>query len=128
MTPGQAGKRAAFELRRIYDVSGAGSGRRVLVDRLWPRGMKKEEAPIDEWLKDVAPSTELRKWYGHDPDRFTEFKRRYRRELGSPPAADAVAHLLSIADKKPVVLLTATRDVDHSAAAVLLEHLERGAR
>jgi uncharacterized protein YeaO (DUF488 family) len=123
MTTRAQGKLPAFQVRRIYDARRVRGGHHVLVDRLWPRGLKKDEAPIDEWLKDVAPSTDLRKWYGHDPERFAEFRRRYLRELETAPAADAAAHLLNLARKRPVVLLTATRDVEHSAAEVLLEHL-----
>ena len=109
--------------RRIYDDLGRDDAERVLVDRLWPRGVKKEDAGLDEWAKDVAPSTQLRRWYGHDPDRFAEFSERYRRELRTAPACHAVEHLLAVAKQKPIVLLTATRDVDHSGMAVLLEHL-----
>ena len=102
----------------------------MLVDRLWPRGVKKEDAELGEWSRDVAPSSELRRWYGHDPVRFEEFARRYGEELARPPASDAVAHLLGIARKQHVVLLTATRDLDHSGARVLHEHLrtEAGGR
>lgn len=109
------------EVRRIYD-DGA-TGYRVLIDRLWPRGIKKADADLDEWLKDAAPTTELRRWYGHDPERFTEFARRYRAELRHPPASDAVGHLLELASTQPVVLLTATADVEHSGARVLHDHL-----
>lgn len=92
---------------------------RVLVDRLWPRGVAKAELPLDEWAKDVAPSTDLRRWYGHQPDKFTEFARRYRRELATPVAADALARLEATARRRKLVLLTATRDIEHSGAAVL---------
>jgi uncharacterized protein YeaO (DUF488 family) len=109
------------EVRRIYD-DGA-TGYRVLIDRLWPRGVKKSDADLDEWLKDAAPTTELRRWYGHDPELFTEFARRYRAELRRPPASDAVGHLLELASTQPVVLLTATADVEHSGARVLHDHL-----
>jgi uncharacterized protein YeaO (DUF488 family) len=95
----------------------------VLVDRLWPRGVAKADLPLDEWSKDVAPSTELRRWYGHDVDRFDEFERRYRAELREPPAAAAVEHLRTVASRRRVVLLTATRDVEHSGAQVLWRHL-----
>ena len=110
------------EVRRIYDDRG--TGYQVLVDRLWPRGIKKSDADLDEWLKDAAPTTELRRWYGHDPERFAEFARRYRAELRHPPASDAVDHLLELASTRPVILLTATRDVEHSGARVLHDHLE----
>ncbi|HEY9565297.1 MAG TPA: DUF488 family protein [Nocardioides sp.] len=104
-------------LLRIYDEPDGGY--RVLVDRLWPRGVSKAEASLDEWLKDVAPSTELRRWYGHDVARFDEFAHRYRAELQLPPASDAVRHLIELAQAGTLTLLTATRDVEHSAARVL---------
>jgi uncharacterized protein YeaO (DUF488 family) len=105
------------ELRRVYDDSAAGY--RVLVDRLWPRGITKAEAALDEWLKDAAPSTELRRWYGHLVERFDEFARRYRAELGQPPASAALDRLRELARTEPLTLLTATRDLDHSGARVL---------
>jgi uncharacterized protein YeaO (DUF488 family) len=111
-------------VQRVYDASGHdGHDHRVLVDRLWPRGLKKADAELDEWLRDVAPSTELRRWYSHDVDRFAEFSRRYRRELREPPASTAVDHLIEVAETTPLTLLTATRDVDHSAAKVLHDRL-----
>ncbi|HET9769916.1 MAG TPA: DUF488 family protein [Acidimicrobiia bacterium] len=111
------------ELRRIYHDDAGTAGYRVLVDRLWPRGIKKADAGLDEWLKDAAPSTELRRWYGHDPERFAGFSRRYREELRRPPAAAAVDHLLGLASDRVVILLTATADVEHSGAFVLRDHL-----
>lgn len=112
-----------FEVRRVYGDDGATPGYRALVDRLWPRGVRKDELAFDEWLKDVAPSTELRRWYGHDPARFEEFARRYRDELSRPPASVAARHLLEVAGKRAVVLLTATRDVERSGACVLRDLL-----
>ena len=112
-----------LEVRRIYHDDAGPAGYRVLVDRLWPRGVKKADANLDEWLKDAAPSTELRRWYGHDPERFPEFARRYRAELRRPPAALAVDHLLELGSTQPLVLLTATGDVEHSGACVLRDHL-----
>jgi uncharacterized protein YeaO (DUF488 family) len=108
---------------RVYDPP-AGDGRaRVLVDRLWPRGVAKQAAALDEWLRDVAPSAELRKWYRHEPDRFAEFRRRYREELAEPQRRDAVERLCELARTTGVVLLTATRDPGPSNAAVLAEAL-----
>lgn len=115
--------RRRFEIRRVYERRARRGGHRVLVDRLWPRGISKTEASLDEWLKDAAPSAELRRWYGHEPAKFDEFARRYRVELTASPASDAVAHLLEIARNHPVTLLTATRDLDHSGARVLYDHL-----
>ena len=109
---------------RVY-ADDQGSGYRVLVDRLWPRGVSKDRLPLDEWAKDVAPSAELRRWYGHEPSQFDEFARRYRDELGSPPAAEVAGRLSRIARDRNVVLLTATRDVERSGAQVLHDHLER---
>lgn len=111
-----------FSIHRIYEGPGA-TGRRVLVDRLWPRGVTKAEAGLDEWMKDVAPSTELRRWYGHDVGRFEEFARRYHAELGQPPGSDAVERLIALGGSGDVVLLTATKDVAHSGARVLSDHL-----
>ncbi|HEY1119169.1 MAG TPA: DUF488 family protein [Acidimicrobiales bacterium] len=101
-----------------------GAGLAVLVDRLWPRGQSKADAPWDEWLKDVAPSTELRKWYGHAPDRHDEFVRRYRAELADGAPAAALAHLRSLHAEKPVTLMTASKDLELSQAAVLASMLE----
>jgi len=114
------------KVARIYDDHARGY--RVLVDRLWPRGIKKEDAALDEWLKDVAPSTELRRWYGHAPERFDEFARRYRKELHHEPGKHALAHLRELAGKRRVTLLTATKDVEHSAAFVLCDSLVRRGR
>jgi uncharacterized protein YeaO (DUF488 family) len=114
-----------FDLRRVYDDRGPKEegGYRVLVDRLWPRGISKTDAALDEWLKDAAPSAGLRRWYGHDVARFKEFVRRYRAELCQPPASAAVDYLLDLGEKKAIILVTATADVEHSGAQVLLDHL-----
>jgi uncharacterized protein YeaO (DUF488 family) len=106
-------------LRRVYEEPSPEDGARVLVDRLWPRGLTKEKAALDEWVKDIAPSTELRRWYGHDPARFEEFRRRYEQELAEPGPAKALAGLRETAGRGTITLLTATRDIDHSEAAVL---------
>jgi uncharacterized protein YeaO (DUF488 family) len=107
-------------VRRAYEEPEPGDGARVLVDRIWPRGLSKARAALDEWCKDVAPSTDLRKWYSHDPDRFAEFGRRYQAELDDPQRAAALAHLreLAAADR-PLTLLTATKQPEISEAAVL---------
>ncbi len=106
---------------RVYEDPGRSAGdHRVLVDRLWPRGIKKAALDLDEWDKDVAPSADLRRWYGHQPERFAEFARRYRSELAGAPAAEEVARLRALAGGPGrLVLLTATRDVERSGAAVL---------
>ena len=107
------------QVRRVYDEPEPQDGARVLVDRLWPRGLRKDAAHLDEWAKDVAPSTELRKWYAHDPAKFAEFCRRYTAELASGAPRDALDLLAARAAAGPVTLLTATRDAAHSEAAVL---------
>jgi uncharacterized protein YeaO (DUF488 family) len=107
------------EIRRIYDHADDDGGYRMLVDRLWPRGVAKANAPMDEWAKDLAPSTELRRWYDHDPVKFPEFAQRYRDELEQPPASEAVGRLRARARRQRIVLVTATRDVVHSGAWVL---------
>ncbi len=109
-----------IEVTRVYEDQGRRPGEhRVLVDRLWPRGLTKASVDFDEWIKDVAPSTELRRFYGHDPERFDEFARRYRLELACEPGISAVERLREIATSSHLVLLTATRDIGHSGAAVL---------
>jgi uncharacterized protein YeaO (DUF488 family) len=111
--------RHRIQVRRIYDKIESDDGVRVLVDRVWPRGLRKDAADLDEWTKDVAPSTELRKWYGHDPEKFDQFKTRYRRELEAATGRTALEHLRTLSQDNPLTLLTATKDVEHSNAAVL---------
>jgi uncharacterized protein YeaO (DUF488 family) len=112
-------KAADVQVRRVYDPPDPDDGQRVLVDRLWPRGLSKERARLDDWCKEIAPSNELRKWYGHDPDRYAEFARRYRAELGDPERAAALAHLRELAGNGRLTLLTATKRSDISEATVL---------
>jgi uncharacterized protein YeaO (DUF488 family) len=114
-----AAKTAKVRVRRAYEEPEPDDGARVLVDRLWPRGLSKARAALDEWCKNVAPSGELRTWYDHDPDRFEEFSLRYRQELQDPERAEALAHLRELARKGPLTLLTATKRADISEAAVL---------
>jgi len=104
-------------LRRAYEPPDAGDGRRILVDRLWPRGVSKADAHIDEWVRDLAPSTDLRTWFGHDPERWNEFRRRYARELREHD--DLVAKLRQLARGGPVTLVYAARDETHNDAVVL---------
>jgi uncharacterized protein YeaO (DUF488 family) len=115
----------SIRIARVYDDPGPDDGRRVLVDRVWPRGLSRQRASLDEWCKEVAPSTELRKWYGHDPERYEEFSRRYQEELADPERSAAFAHLRELAGSGPLTLLTATRQCDISQAAVLA-HLLTG--
>ncbi|MET8157731.1 DUF488 family protein [Sphaerisporangium sp. NPDC005289] len=107
------------QVRRVYDAPDPEDGARLLVDRLWPRGVAKEAAHVDEWLKDVAPSGELRTWYGHDPAKFDAFRDRYLTELDDPARRRALDRIAELAREGPVTLLTATRDAGRSHAAVL---------
>lgn len=113
-----------FQLKRAYAPPDAGDGTRVLVDRLWPRGLSKAQAHIDLWLKEVAPSAELRTWFGHDPQRFDEFRRRYLLELRNEAAGQALKQLRDLAQQGTVTLIVAARDAAHSDGAVLLEMLQ----
>ncbi|HEX3286229.1 MAG TPA: DUF488 family protein [Mycobacterium sp.] len=115
-------------VRRVYDPQTDQDGARILVDRLWPRGLTKAKAGLDEWCKQIAPSTELRTWYSHDPDLFREFRRRYRKELRGTERTAAVAHLRRLAGQHTLTLLTASKDVEISEAAVLAELIEEGPR
>ena len=108
-----------IRVRRVYDDPSPEDGARVLVDRVWPRGLRKDAALLDEWAKDVAPSSGLRTWYHHDPAKFVEFRHRYTAELQQPGPREALSRLRALAAGKPVTLLTATKDLDLSQAAVL---------
>lgn len=109
---------------RAYDEPTDEDGTRVLVDRLWPRGLSKAKARLDEWCREIAPSTELRRWYGHDPTHFPEFRRRYHTELAETEHAAALAHLRELAGTGTLTLLTASRDVEISEATVLAALIE----
>lgn len=108
-----------IQIKRVYDPADRLDGYRILVDRLWPRGITKERAAVDEWLQDVAPSTELRRWFGHEPTRWAEFKLRYRSELKLEPAAAALSHLREVAARQQVTLLYGAKDETYNHAAVL---------
>ena len=108
-------------LKRAYEPPADSDGARVLVDRLWPRGVSKAEAKLDLWLKEIAPSTELRKWFGHDPARWSEFQRRYRGELKQRP--DEIAELQRLAERGPVTLIYSAHDERHNDAVVLRDFL-----
>jgi uncharacterized protein YeaO (DUF488 family) len=111
----------AFTLKRVYESAAASDGFRVLVDRIWPRGLSKEKAALDEWAKEVAPSTELRTWFGHVDERFEEFRARYRAELD---ANDAVTALRALGEHHDTVtLLYSAHNEAHNQAVVLLEYL-----
>jgi uncharacterized protein YeaO (DUF488 family) len=114
------------QIRRIYDDPTPEDGTRVLVDRIWPRGLSKQRAHLDEWCKQIAPSTELRKWYGHDPARFDEFSRRYEVELAEPDRVAELKHLRKLAGRRMLTLLTATKHIEISEAAVLADLVGHG--
>ena len=111
-----------LKTKRVYENAAASDGTRFLVDRLWPRGIKKENLKMTAWLKDVAPSLELRKWFAHDPEKWTEFKRRYRAELKSNK--EAWKPILDAAKGGDVTLLFSARDTEHNSALLLKEFLE----
>ena len=115
-------EKGMIKIKRIYDPVSRDDGRRILVDRLWPRGLKKEEAKIDEWLKEIAPSNELRKWFGHDPAKWQEFRRKYAAELAKN--SELVERLRAGAGKGMITLLFAAKDVTHNNAVVLKELIE----
>ena len=114
----------SLKIKRIYDPVSPDDGRRVLVDRLWPRGVKKETAAVDEWLKEIAPSDELRKWFSHDPAKWKEFEDRYRSELGRADKKEIIERLRREAKKGKVALLFAAKDTLHNNALVLKEFLD----
>lgn len=114
----------SVQTKRIYEPPSPADGHRVLIDRLWPRGISKENARIDEWARDLAPSTELRRWFGHRPERFEEFRARYTEELRDH--AEAIAALQRRASSGTVTIVYAARDSDHSNAAVLAPIVRRG--
>ena len=114
----------ALQLKRAYDPPSQDDGARYLVERRWPRGVTKEALALTAWLKDIAPSTELRRWYGHDPERWPEFQRRYKRELDAPDKRDALEELARASRSGPATLVFAARDADHSSATVLKRFLE----
>jgi len=106
-----------LKVKRVYEPSEPSDGYRILVDRLWPRGLSKEKAAVDEWMKEIAPSAELRRWFGHDPARWAEFRRRYEDELRTH--ADLVREIAKRAAHGPVTLVYGARDEAHNDAVVL---------
>ena len=116
----------SIKLKRAYESPSQSDGCRILVERLWPRGLARVEAKIDLWAKDVAPSTELRKWFGHDPDRWPEFKRRYFTELGA--SGEALAPLFEHVRAGPVTFVFGAREVRFNNAVALKEYIDRRTR
>jgi uncharacterized protein YeaO (DUF488 family) len=110
------------KIKRVYDTASRGDGKRILVDRLWPRGLRKEDARIDRWLKEIAPSNELRKWFGHDPAKWPEFRKRYAAELAKN--SELLEELRAEAGKGIITLLFAAKDAAHNNAVVLKELIE----
>jgi len=125
-TTGASQSDLKFRVKRVYDSPASRDGTRVLVDRLWPRGLRKQSARLDEWLKEIAPSDALRRWFGHEPSRWEDFKQRYFAELDAKP--DAWGDVLGRARNGPVTLLYAARDPDHNNAVALKLYLERRAK
>lgn len=117
------GVAARIKVKRAYDAPDDGDGYRALVDRIWPRGVKREQARIDAWLKDVAPSGELRRWFGHDPAKWGEFRARYRKELDAPERCALLDDLLAHARHGTLTLVYGARDTDHNNAVALRETL-----
>jgi uncharacterized protein YeaO (DUF488 family) len=112
-------------IRRAYDEPDGADGYRVLVDRVWPRGKRKEELSLDEWARDLAPSTELRKWFGHDPERWEAFRERYRDELATPEARERLRAVVEAAGTRPITLVYSAKDERHNQAVVLRELMSR---
>lgn len=115
-------------IKRAYEEPSAQDGERVLIDRLWPRGVAKADAHITLWLKDIAPSAGLRVWFGHDPDKYEEFRRRYLAELAEEPGKSALAQLRERLEHGPVTLVFAARDSEHCNASVLRDLLASDAK
>lgn len=116
-------RRLSVHITRVYEEPESSDGRRILIDRLWPRGLTKERAKIDLWLKDIAPSAELRKWFGHEPAKWVEFQKRYRKELDANELV--VAKLRSELKATPTTLVYSAKDEEHNDAVVLKDYLEK---
>lgn len=116
---------ANVRLQRAYDEPGSDDGRRVLVDRVWPRGRTKQQLRLDAWERDLGPSTALRRWFGHDPERWEEFRARYHLELAQPDQAQTLDELAAAARLGPVTLVYGARDREHNQAQVIAEQIER---
>jgi len=114
--------KSALRVKRVYEPPAKDDGRRVLVDRIWPRGLSKQRAAVDEWIKEIAPTAALRSWFGHDPQRWPEFRERYFKELRSNN--DPVARLVSLMSGGPVTLLFAAHDPDRNNAIALAEYIK----
>lgn len=114
-----------IQLKRVYDPPAPDDGSRFLVERLWPRGVKREAAQLTDWLKDIAPSPALRQWFGHDPARWDEFKARYASELDDPRHAETLKRLADLARQGTITFVYAARDPEHNSALLLKDVIER---
>ncbi|MBI4213694.1 MAG: DUF488 family protein [Chloroflexi bacterium] len=114
----------SVRLKRVYEKPGADDGLRILVDRVWPRGLSKKEAGVDQWLRELGPSTQLRKWFGHDSGRWEEFRTKYRLELAAPQQRQLLEHVRELAIRETVTILYGTRDAEHNQAVIIAEALE----
>ena len=114
---------AKIRLKRVYEPTSPEDGVRILVDRVWPRGMSRADAHVDEWLRELGPSTELRKWFGHDPARWDEFRQRYRAELATPDQQGRLEHIREVAAGRPLTLVYSAKDTEHNQAVVIAEEL-----
>ncbi len=114
-----------LKIKRAYEAKTSSDGKRIYVDRLWPRGLSKDDAGFDEWLKDVSPSDELRKWFGHEPEKFAEFKRKYAKELSAPDIQPVLRRIGNLADKGDITLIYSAKDTEHNNAVVLAEVVRR---
>ena len=114
-----------IRIKRVYREPSPRDGTRILVDRIWPRGISKEQARLASWRKDLAPSSSLRKWFGHDPDKWEAFKERYRKELSSAESREALKEFAGLSRQKTITLLYGAADEEHNQAVVLKEVLEK---
>lgn len=117
--------KAKVAIKRVYEQPEASDGKRILIDRLWPRGLSKEKAQLSIWMKEIAPSDELRRWFGHDPEKFAEFRRRYEAELKAGEAKEKLAELHALAREGHVTLVFAAHDTEHNNAVVLHDLLTK---
>jgi uncharacterized protein YeaO (DUF488 family) len=114
-----------LKIKRAYEGKSTADGQRIYIDRLWPRGMSKEEFKFDEWMKELSPSDDLRKWFGHEPDKFQEFKKRYVKELADPSKQALLKRLTRMAYEGDVTLVYSARDTEHNDAVVLVEIISK---
>lgn len=113
-----------IKLKRVYEPADPDDGMRILVDRVWPRGIKKADLNVVRWDKEIAPSSDLRKWFGHDPERWPEFEQRYRQELGAPDKQAALDEIAAEARRGTVTLIYGARDTEHNQAVALKHYLD----